>query len=146
LFTSVTYDRTNVSNNPTFYLNGAGIDITEITAPSGSASTGTTNSFLLGDPKSTTPEYYSIDGKMASCLVYNRILSAQEILDAYNSRLAIPTYRGLVFAPNLAGAAGGVGDGSELAAANTITDVISGTRGVPAGSPILRADTVLTYE
>jgi hypothetical protein len=83
---------------------------------------------------------------MYSFLTYNRILTPAEILDAYNSRLAIPNYNGLVFAPDLQGAAGGVADGSTLAAGNVVRDHISGVSGVPTGSPVLRADNYLNYK
>jgi hypothetical protein len=81
-----------------------------------------------------------------NCAIYNRILSPAEILDAYNSRLAIPNYNGLVFAPDLRGAAGGVVDGATLAAGNVIRDHISGASGVPNGSPVLVADNYLNYK
>ncbi|MEW6400816.1 MAG: hypothetical protein AB1649_03395, partial [Chloroflexota bacterium] len=88
--------------------------------------------------------YPAIDGRIYSFLVYNRILSAAEIAEAYNSRLWIPNRNGLIFAPVLFGAKDlQTFDGATLAAGNTITDHISGAIGTPAGSPVGWGDTVL---
>lgn len=139
----ITYDDSSVSNDPTIYINGSSVTVVESTTPSGTLNSNTY--WSLGD-KPAAGAIVSIVGEMLSFCVYNRILSAAEIADAYNSRLAIPTYRGLVFAPNLAGAAGGVGDGSALSSTNYIIDPISGAQGTPSGSPVLRAETYLTLE
>jgi hypothetical protein len=140
-----TYDYSSSDNNPVLYVNGSATSVTKIGTTSGGVPAGTGSSLYLGDPFADAT-FHAMDGKMANVLIYNRIFSAAEILDAYNSRLAIPSYNGLVFAPDLRGAAGGVGDGSTLAAGNVIRDHISGASGVPAGSPVLRADTYLNYK
>ena len=146
-FFAVTYNGSSASNDAILYINGQPVTVTEYLAPSGTLLTGTNSITYVGANGLTlaAPSYY--DGLLYSILVFNRILSASEILEAYNSRLAIPNLNGLVFAPDLRGAAGLVyPDGSTLAAGNTIVDLVSGTRGIPAGSPILRADSLLTYE
>ena len=142
-FVAVTYDASSVNNDPIFYYGGSSVSLTENTTPSGTLVDDSSANIILGT--NFTGEL-TFDGKIYSACVYNRILSAQEILDAYNSKLSIPTHRGLVFAPNLAGAAGGVTDGSALATANEITCAVSGARGVPSGSPLIRADDYLIYE
>ena len=141
-FAAATFDFGSVSNVPTIYLNGSSVSISATVTP---AATGTrpadgnvTSSVVTANR--------GLIGTIYNTLVYNRILSAAEIADAYASRLSIPTYRGLVFAPNLMGAAGGVVDGASLAAGNTIVDQISGAYGVPNGSPVLRADVNLVNE
>jgi hypothetical protein len=139
---AVTYNSSSTANDPIMYVNGVSASVSETVTPSGTLATGTNAPFILASSASTA----SITGDTYNFLIYNRILSAAEILDAYNSRLAIPSYNGLVFAPELRGAAGGVGDGSTLAAGNVIRDHISGASGVPAGSPVLRADTYLNYK
>jgi hypothetical protein len=139
---AVTHNFSSINNDPLFYVNGASATVNEQNTPSGDwRNTGATNCYLGG--RSGINAYY---GTLYNITIYNRVLSAAEILDAYNSRLAIPSYNGLVFAPDLRGAAGGVGDGSTLAAGNVIRDHISGASGVPAGSPVLRADTYLNYK
>lgn len=138
---TITYDGSSAANDPLFYINGSPESLTERFAPSGVRQSGTNTTLFLGEAdqnNSMTPIIYNL-------LIYNRILSQSEITDAYNSKLFIPTYRGLVFAPMLAGAAGGVGDGSTLATANTIACQVSGALGVPSGSPVLRSDTILTF-
>lgn len=140
----ITYDGGNTANNAIFYINGVSVGITELSSPSGVYRTGVTTDFYIGSNgiNSTT----NPNGIVLSQCVYNRILSATEILEAYQSRKAIPTYNGLVFAPQLNGAAGlQTFGGATLAAGNTIVDSISGALGVPAGSPVGVGDTVLTY-
>ena len=140
---AITYNNSATTNDPIIYINGSVQTLTEVATPVGTYRNGTTGTVRIGSARTVTS---SIDGQIASALIYNRILSAAEILDAYNSRLAIPSYNGLVFAPDLRGAAGGVGDGSTLAAGNVIRDHISGASGTPAGSPVLRADNYLNYK
>ena len=56
----------------------------------------------------------------------------------------IPSYKGLIFAPALYGAAGATVDGDTLSGTDYIYDHISGAQGTPAGSPVFRADNYLT--
>lgn len=139
---AITYNGSATTNDPLFYLNGANVTTTETSTPVGTYRAGTTTDVHIGSLTSGS----NLDGKTASCLVYNRILSAAEILDAYNSKLAIPDWRGLVFAPNLSGAAGiQTFDGATLGASNTIADQVSGALGTPSGDPVGRGDTYLIY-
>lgn len=140
---AITYDGGATTNDPIIYINGASVAITESLTPAGTYRTGIGTDYYISTPiTDRAPDAY-----IFADLTYNRILSATEILDAYNSRLAIPTRRGLVFAPNLCGAAGlQTFGGSTLTASNTIVDNISGAIGTPNGSPVGVADTFLTYE
>ena len=71
------------------------------------------------------------------------IISPTEISIMHTSRLTKIILNGLVFSPNLDGAAGlSIFDGANLAAGNTIIDPISGFSGVPAVTPIGRGNTV----
>jgi hypothetical protein len=136
---AVTYDGSLTTNDPLFYVNGASQAVTEVTAPSGTLRTGTASNLFLGDPV-----FDPITGHILSVCYYNRILSAAEIAEAYASRKAIPSYRGLVFAPQLWGAAGlQTFDGATLGASNKIRDLISGAEGTPSGSPVGRGETYL---
>lgn len=79
---------------------------------------------------------------MYSVLIYNRVLSAAEILSAALSKKFIPTWGGLVFAPNLNGPAGGLADGATMAAGNTIRDLVSGATGTPNLSPVFKTNNI----
>jgi hypothetical protein len=141
---AITYDASLTTNDPIFYLNGASVSISEIATPVGTIKTNTY--WTIGD-KPAGGAVISIDGYILAFCGYNRILSASEIANAYNSRLAIPTMQGLVFATKLIGAAGlQVFDGATLTSSNTMADHISGALGTPSGSPVGRGDTYLNYE
>ena len=140
----VTIDRTSTSNDPLFYLDGFVGTTSELVAPSRGVVGGSNSIISAGAFDSGQ---LPIDGKLHSVMVYNRILTAAECLEAYNSRLAIPSYNGLVFAPNLSGAATAqIFDGTTLTSSHKIVDLISGAIGTPTGSLIGRADDLLTYE
>jgi hypothetical protein len=134
---AVTFDRTNVANNPIFYINGASVGITEYATPIGVAVNHDDVPLLLG---------YAGVFTNYNTLVYNRILSEAEILDLYNSRGADHNDYGLVFHAPCIGATGiQTFDGATLGATNYVYDRISGLKGTPSGSPVGVADTVLTY-
>lgn len=143
---AVSYDGSLTTNDPELYIDGVVQGRTETLTPAGTwPDSGTDYNIFVGglhDGLGTL----GFDGRILSFLVYNRILSASEIADAYNSKLAIPTYRGLVFAPLLCGAAGlQTFDGATLAAGNVLKDNVFGFSGVPSGSPIGRGDIYLTH-
>ncbi len=90
----VTYNYTSASNNPILYVDGASVGVTETSTPVGSYQTGTDSIFRLGSVFNGFP---SFNGTLLSLCIYNRIMSAAEVADAFNSRLYIPNYHGLVF-------------------------------------------------
>lgn len=140
---AVTYNGSATTNDPIIYINGASVAITESTTPVGTFKSGTASNLYMG----TSAPGGNLDGKVASFLIYNRILPASEIADAYASRLAVPSWNGLVFAPNLSGSAGlQTFDGVSLAAGNVIVDQVTGAAGVPSGNPLAVSDTWLTYK
>lgn len=140
---AVSYDFGSSGNSPVLYVDGASVAVTTGQAASGTYRTGTSNSVRVGSFTAGAP---SVNGSIMTGPVYNRILSASEIADAYASKLAIPSYRGLIFAPQLWGCAGGVAEGGTMAAGNTVADAVSGALGVPSGSPVFKGDTVLTFQ
>lgn len=142
-FIAVTYDASSSANTPVMYYAGASVPVTTATAATGTAELSTASTIRIGAGQFINK---SIDGNSVSICYYNRIFSAQEIADAYSSKLAIPDRRGLVFAPQFQGCAGGVAEGGTMAAGNTVADAVSGALGVPAGSPVFKGDTVLTYQ
>lgn len=142
------YDNSSTGNDPSFYVNGVASGVTEIVTPSGSlmdyateyiptTKIGTSNTNIGSSPQ--------FDGIVHKVLVYNRILTAAEILDMYNSRGASYPRNGLVSCPMLYGAKGlQVADGVTLAAGNTIIDPCSGAVGVPTGSPVMVGEQYLS--
>ncbi len=138
---AVTHDRSSASNDPIFYIGGVAVASTEVLTPSGSVQSGNNGVVGVGAGGAYAP----ITGTVDSAPIYNRILSAAEIADAYNSRLAIPSYRGLVFAPNLL-SHGEVGEGGVLTSSHGIVDNISGALGTPSGSPLYHEENYLTWE
>ncbi len=141
---SITYDYGSTSNDPVFYVDGASVAITEFDAPVGTYKTGTGNIVRIG---SYDTGFNPLDCKLYKLLVYNRIFSASEILEDYNSRLLIPNRNGLIFAPNLLGAAGlQTFDGAALGSSNYIYDMVGGAVGTPTGSPVGVVDNVLNIK
>lgn len=140
-FIAVEYDGSNVSNPPVVYIDNVLQTITNVASTSGSYLLGTGKSFYIGEEY---PASVSINGSLYSLAVYNRILTAAELTDAYNSRLLIPNYQGLVFAPILCGASGLQSfDGATVASGNKIIDVVGGVSGTPNGSPVGVAESYL---
>ncbi len=145
---AIDYDNSSTSNVPRIFVNNSSKSITAITSPTGSNDEGT-GSVTVGD-EITADTNYGINGDYLSVAIMNvsGFSTAQIdllIADAYNSKKATPGGP-LIFCPQLWGAAGGVSDGSTLAAGNTIACQVSGALGVPSGSPVLRSDTVLTFQ
>jgi len=140
----VAYDNSLTTNDPVIYINGVSQTVTETATPTGTSGSDASSYLVFSSAGVSGYEFY---GKLEQALIYNRILSAGEILDIHNSRKAIPDWRGLVFAPHLCGAAGVTPfNGAVLGTSNTIKDLVSGAAGAPTGSPIGRADTYLDFE
>ncbi len=137
----ILYDGSSTSNNPSVYVNGISQSVTKQTTPS-SQMLMTNSRFLLFNRNDSVLKTQTLTGSIYQICVYNRILSAAEIADAYNSKLAIPSYRGLVFSPQL----WNIQDGAVLGSSNIIRDLVSGAAGVPSGSPVGRGDNVLRIE
>lgn len=138
-FFAVTYDYGSSSNAPVLYVDGVSVAVTTGQAASGTYRTGTSNSVRVGSFTTGAP---SINGVIFTGPVYDRTMSASEILEAYNSKLAIPSYRGLIFAPPL----WNVQDGAVLGSTNIIRDLVSGSAGTPSGSPVGKGDSVLRID
>jgi hypothetical protein len=147
---AIEYDNSLTTNDPRIWINNAAETIVETSTPTGTNDEGT-GSLTIGDDI-TADSNYGINGTHYSFIILNvsGLTSAAIdaiVADAYNSRKAIPTYNGLVFAPQLNGAAGlQTFDGTTLTGSNTIVDAVSGAVGVPSGSPVGVADTYLTFE
>jgi len=139
---AISYDKGSTSNDPIFYINGAPVATTEISAPTGSFTETNTANAIIGTINDGG--YYTFDGIIRDIRIYNRILTAAEIAQIYSARGRDNIRNGLVFCPFLNGAAGlQVFDGATLAAGNTIVDPCSGAVGVPAGNPVGVGETYL---
>lgn len=137
---ALTYNSSSVSNDPIFYIDGVAVSSTEDVTPTGTIKNSAPNNLHLGDMlsvgtvNSVEAVFYSITG-------YDRILSADEIATAYASRLAIPDYRGLVFAPQVWA---GNTEGGTIT--TNIINTVDGEAGTPAGNPVFSQDTYLTFK
>lgn len=134
----ITYDWSSVLNDPVMYIDGSSVVVTEAQAPSTGYPSATTDLVMtLGDVPYGPDGAAPVDGTVLAALLYNRIWTAAEVSSAYTSRLLIPTYQGLIFAPRLSGASGLQSfDGTTLGSTNLIQDTFSGATGTPAGSPV----------
>ena len=136
----ITYNHSDVANNPIIYVNGASVAITESKTPVGTAFVETDSELAIGASSFGT----ALTGTITGARIYNRILTADEVLAIYNARGRDNIRNGLVFCPFLKGAAGlQAFDGATLAAGNTIVDPCSGAVGVPTGSPVGVGETYL---
>jgi hypothetical protein len=124
-----------IASDPIFYINGSLVASSEAAAPTGTVGNDSAGAMRI----SNSIPNDAIDGIIRAVLIYNRILSAQEIENNYKTRNRIVPANP-VFNPCLIGAAGNPGDGGAMAAGNTIVDRASGVYGVPNGSPILLAE------
>lgn len=141
---AVTFDNSNIANVPILYKNGVSIAITQVGAPNATFGSGDAYDVLFGGTGDVTAAI-AHDGQIADLRIYNRILTAGEILDIASSRCMSQNINGLVFAPMLYGAVGlQAFDGAALAAENTILDPYSGAVGVPTGSPVGSGETYLS--
>lgn len=137
-----TYSNSATTNDPIGYLNGAAVTTTEAATPSGTYRSGSNYHLRLGGDSGGVE---AIDGRTQAFLIYDRILTAAEISDIYNSRNPYHIRRGLVFAPQLH-QRGEVGQGGTLTSGHTIADAVSGALGTPSGSPLFAQDAYLTFQ
>jgi hypothetical protein len=134
----ITYDGSNVANNPIFYLNGVSVAVTRSTAPVGTYRTGTNTDIYIGSPTSGSNPV----AKIEDLRIYTGIKTAAQVaviagediktnatIDESNLVFHAPLVmcKGLTY-PTFAG--------SVLGAGNTFFDRINGYLGVPSGSPV----------
>jgi hypothetical protein len=145
---AVTYDRTSPSNDPVLYVDGSSVAVTQIGSSTGTAEDDSGEQMTAGNRDNAAgTDDRTFDGIIYKILIYNRILSASEIADDFNSRLFIPNYNGLVFACGFHGTKGlQVYEGASIAAGNLFVEHINGANGTPANTPTGRGDDYLTIE
>lgn len=139
---AITYDKSSISNKPTFYKDGLSVSRTDVSTPTGSADSGTNNTLYVGSA-GIAP---SIDGRLQDLRIYNRILTAAEIAAlAGSSRTIEMNDNGLVFHAPLMYAANRyptIPFAGTLEATDYTYDRINGYQGTPSGSPSGAADMV----
>lgn len=138
---AVTYDGSSESNDPNFYINGSPIALSDDGNGEGTIGDDSDGNLFIGGI-SATPDF-SFDGKVQDTRIYNRILSATEVAELYNSRCQRSVLNGLIFWAKMDGAKGlSRFDGVTLGVANTIVDEIGWAIGVPSGNPVGRGNTI----
>lgn len=75
-----TYDARSFANNPLMYINGVARSITKVNTPSGSYPADAANDFIIGN---NSTNIRGMDGIIAYGRYWNRILSAQEVVQLY---------------------------------------------------------------
>jgi len=83
-YVAVTYNRSDVNNNPVMYADGTLISETEINTPSGTAQTGI-DSVIMGENEANGDDY---NGQLAECAFWSRELSAGELISLTGSKLS----------------------------------------------------------
>ncbi|MBT6336091.1 DUF2341 domain-containing protein [Candidatus Woesearchaeota archaeon] len=84
---TVTYNNTNVSNDPKIYLNGIEQTIVEYSTPSGDARDDSSRNLTIGAWTSSDSVARWFNGTIDEVRLWNRILSADEISQQYASNL-----------------------------------------------------------
>lgn len=136
---SMTLDMSSPANDPIIYLDGVAQPITETLTPGGSAFSRNGVPFMIGNRKTSTEDYDAgFEGRMFDVRVYNRILTAAELLTLYNNGTPDETLvtDGLVFQA-FSVRTGNLSDYVDQTLTSTLTlrDNIFGAVGVPNGSP-----------
>ncbi len=84
---AVTYDDGSTTNVPTFYVNGTNAPLTTTVSPLGTAVSDVGNPLRLGSTTNVSNPW-TFDGQIGVVLVFNRILSADEIAIVHNALAA----------------------------------------------------------
>lgn len=142
---AISYDRRSDANNPVFYIDGASVTVSEGFTPAGNATDDNTEPINIGNRDNAAgSDDRTFDGIVSKILIYNRIMTAQEIADDFNSRLFISTYKGLVWACGFLGATGHqTYDGEAIT--GTFKEHTRGVVGTPANTPTGRGDIWLSF-
>ena len=87
-FVVVTYDNTSTSNAPVFYIDGQSVTVNEDAAPTGTADSDAGQDFKIGNNWNAT---ITFDGHICEAMVFDRILSAEEVQRMYRAPSENPT-------------------------------------------------------
>ncbi len=138
----ISHDISNINNDPILYLDGVA-DTTEISTPGTAFHTTDTEGLQVGYAGGSADSGF-YNGKIFDIHLSTVIWTAAEFASLHASNAPGLWMRGLIFYPQMNGAAGlQEFDGQALGGANTIVDVISGILGTPTSNPLGVADTTL---
>lgn len=141
----ITFDQTNVANDPVIYINGASSAISETHTPVLPYADEALLNFVVGSvDKTTGATYASLDGVLENLAIYNRILTSTEIATIHNSgtRLPFASYpqSGLkFFFAGMDNETYAAKLNAALGTLDTVYELVNGFTGQPINSPILRA-------
>jgi hypothetical protein len=141
---AITYDQSSVSNDPVIYINGVSVAVTEFTTPVGTALSEYGGVLDIGNSSLlSTPYGGCLNGKLFDPRIYNRILSASEIVALYNSGTPDETLvtDGLVFQGFAMYYDRQLPTGhTTLSSSIPITENIIRAVGIPHGAPVVRSN------
>lgn len=80
---TITYDDDSTANDPIFYVNGVSASVTETATPNGAVVSDSGVPFGIGNRAADTGR--SFDGDIDYVALYNRTLSADEVLQNFNA-------------------------------------------------------------
>jgi hypothetical protein len=81
----VSYDHSNVNNDPTLYINGIPQTLNETDTPAGTLNNEVATHVVIGNIKTLTEDYSEgFDGKIFDARIYDRIITDAEALALYN--------------------------------------------------------------
>ena len=132
----------NINNDGIVYLDGVA-DSTESLGATGAFETDAGDGLFVGYAGGSADLGF-YEGKIWDIHLSNVIWTAAEFASLHASNAPGYWMRGLIFYPQMNGAAGlQAFDGAALGGGNTIVDIISGIIGTPTSNPLGVADTVL---
>lgn len=139
---AVSYDASNVANDPVFYADGVALVTVESVAPVGAANNDSALNLWIGGLKNIVDLSNSIIGDVRIC---NRILAATEHANIAKGRRINCDGYGLKFSAPLDGGKGLQSfSGTALSSSNLLYDAVTGLALTPVGSPLGYADTELS--
>ena len=97
-FVVVTYDNSLTTNNPIFYVDAQSVTVNESTTPTGTADLDAAASSIIGNNTGATRTF---DGHIAEVMVFNRILSAEEVQRMYRAPSESPTFQAVTVLDSL---------------------------------------------
>ena len=138
---AVTIDNTQSPTVHGFYINGVAVAATMLDSTSNPATDETGGGAFLGSQKSATLDYFApLNGSYKDLRMYNRILTAAEVLAMYNAGVGGGTTDGLVFqSPCILKSRRASYNNVIITAADKLIDNVSGA----VGTPIADVKTVL---